>query len=154
MAAARRENVGSTERAASAALGAALAVGGLLRGRTTGALMAAAGGMLLHRGATGYCALNQLIGRDSAEPAARRPGAEAAGIEEPWHPRRGADRWSGRVTGGEAGAMLGQTRGPAARGLDEQVEETFPASDPPAFAGGAAVPGGAPGRPSSGPAVT
>jgi len=136
-------NLGGTERAASAALGVALAVAGLLRGRATGALMAAAGGALLYRGTSGRCPAGPVLGRGGSEGADRARGREVRGIDEPWQPPRGADRWAPRVAGGEAGATLGQTRGPAARRVDEEVEETFPASDAPAFAGGTAVPGAA-----------
>jgi uncharacterized membrane protein len=51
----REINVGSTERMASAIAGGALTLYGLRRKDLPGALIAAAGGMLMYRGGTGYC---------------------------------------------------------------------------------------------------
>jgi uncharacterized membrane protein len=48
-------NVGSTERAVSAATGGLLAIRGLRRGGLSGVLMALAGAALVKRGVSGYC---------------------------------------------------------------------------------------------------
>jgi uncharacterized membrane protein len=70
-----RVNVGTAERVLSTALGAGLAR--LKRGRM-GAL--ALSGSLLQRGLTGYCALNSLIGRDSAATDTRVALSGTGGI--------------------------------------------------------------------------
>ncbi|MDX5348479.1 MAG: DUF2892 domain-containing protein [Hymenobacteraceae bacterium] len=71
-------NVGATERILSAAGGALLAYYGMQKKETPlGMAAAAAGGALLFRGVTGYCPVNQAIGRDSTHEA-----AEAIEIEE------------------------------------------------------------------------
>jgi uncharacterized membrane protein len=77
----RRVNVGHTERIISVALGAGVAwyaLARLRRGRT-GAL--ALSGSLLHRGLTGYCALNSLLGRDSASRDTRVALSGTGGIK-------------------------------------------------------------------------
>ena len=59
-------NVGRTERLLSMAAGGALAAYALRRRDLQGGLAAAAGAALLYRGATGHCALNERIGRNTA----------------------------------------------------------------------------------------
>jgi uncharacterized membrane protein len=61
-----RVNVGQGERWLSMVAGSALAAYGARRRDLPGGLAAAAGAALLYRGATGYCAFNERIGRDSA----------------------------------------------------------------------------------------
>jgi uncharacterized membrane protein len=61
-----RVNVGQGERWLSMVAGSALAAYGARRRDLPGGLAAAAGAALLYRGATGYCAVNERIGRDSA----------------------------------------------------------------------------------------
>jgi uncharacterized membrane protein len=61
-----RVNVGRAERWISMAAGSALAAYGARRRDLAGGLAAATGAALLYRGATGYCAVNARIGRDSA----------------------------------------------------------------------------------------
>lgn len=61
-----RVNVGKGERWLSMVAGSALAAYGARRRDLPGGLAAAAGAALLYRGATGYCALNERIGRDTA----------------------------------------------------------------------------------------
>jgi uncharacterized membrane protein len=60
-------NVGSTERILSAAGGALLFTYGLRQGSLSGLLLAAIGGGLIFRGASGYCPYNNAIGRNTAE---------------------------------------------------------------------------------------
>ncbi|HEV2292848.1 MAG TPA: SRPBCC family protein [Tepidisphaeraceae bacterium] len=60
-------NVGSTERAASVAGGAILALFGVKRGGLAGLVTTALGGALLHRGVTGHCHLNQALGIDTTD---------------------------------------------------------------------------------------
>ena len=61
-------NVGRNERVASLIGGVALALYGA-RKQTPGALaLAAAGGALIYRGASGHCPLNSALGRNSARP--------------------------------------------------------------------------------------
>lgn len=67
-------NTSTTERIASAAAGAALAAWGLRRGDLLGYALAACGGGLLFRGASGHCVTYQLLGISTArrnEPGVR-----------------------------------------------------------------------------------
>lgn len=59
-------NVGDVERWASAVAGLALALYGVNKRGNSGWLMAAIGGMLLQRGATGHCQVYEAIGLNSA----------------------------------------------------------------------------------------
>ncbi|GAA4438238.1 SRPBCC family protein [Pontibacter saemangeumensis] len=59
-------NVGDTERIVSLVGGALLAYYGLSKPNAGGIAMAAVGGALLFRGATGYCPMNEALGRDSS----------------------------------------------------------------------------------------
>jgi uncharacterized membrane protein len=61
-----RVNVGRGERWLSLAAGSALAVYGARRRDLAGSIAAATGAALLYRGATGYCAISDRIGRDTA----------------------------------------------------------------------------------------
>lgn len=60
-------NVSRPERVLSAVAGAAMALVGLRQSGAAGLLSTVAGGALLFRGFTGYCPLNQMIGRDNAD---------------------------------------------------------------------------------------
>lgn len=71
---AQQINVGSTERAVSVAGGAILALFGLKRGGIAGLATAALGGALVHRGATGHCAVNAALGVDTAQDAQHAHG--------------------------------------------------------------------------------
>lgn len=70
----RAINVGATERTASVASGAILALFGLKRGGLGGLAMTAVGGALLHRGTTGHCAINQALGIDTARDTQHKHG--------------------------------------------------------------------------------
>ncbi|MBT1701773.1 DUF2892 domain-containing protein [Fulvivirgaceae bacterium PWU20] len=71
-------NVGSTERIASVLLGAAATVYGLRNlGSLSGIAMTIAGGMLVYRGASGYCMINNAIGRNTA--SRKTPAMEVRG---------------------------------------------------------------------------
>ena len=61
-----QQNVGEAERWASIVGGAALVVGGLLRGNSRGALAALVGGGLLYRGVSGHCLMYELLGISTA----------------------------------------------------------------------------------------
>ena len=69
---ARGVNVGPGERAASALAGAVLALYGVTRSSARGALLALAGGALVHRGVTGHCRGYAALGIDRSPT---RPGA-------------------------------------------------------------------------------
>lgn len=60
-------NVGETERYVSAGAGALLTTLGLHRGGLSGVLLASLGGYLVYRGASGYCAISNAIGRNTAD---------------------------------------------------------------------------------------
>lgn len=60
-------NVGDSERVMSVAGGALLTAIGLRRGGLGGILLAVIGGSLVFRGASGYCPINEAIGRDTSE---------------------------------------------------------------------------------------
>lgn len=62
-----RINVGPNERYLSVGGGALLTTIGLRRGGLGGILLAALGGALVYRGATGYCPINSAIGRDTSK---------------------------------------------------------------------------------------
>jgi hypothetical protein len=125
-------NVGTAERWVSALAGAGLAMAGLSRRSPAGTAMAAAGGMLIWRGIGGSCLLYSALGWSTAPPV-------------PTSPDRGADRWAIRpsIPFGEAGSRLGQTRD---QRLEDDLEQSFPASDVPAHMGGTTHAGSAPGR--------
>ncbi len=59
-------NVGQNERYVSVGAGALLTTIGLRRGGLGGILLAALGGALVYRGASGYCPINSAIGRDTS----------------------------------------------------------------------------------------
>lgn len=59
-------NVGGAERWASLALGLGLVAAGLASRSRNGKLAAATGGMLVFRGATGFCPVSAAVGRDTA----------------------------------------------------------------------------------------
>ena len=71
-----RVNVGTSERIASAAGGAALVALGLKKGSLGGLALALTGGALVGRGLSGYCPVNAAAGRDTAEPSAHRDALE------------------------------------------------------------------------------
>jgi hypothetical protein len=111
-------NLSSVERAASAAIGMLLAVVSLTRGgplaRTTAAATA---GALLLRALSGHCAV---------KAALRGHSSLADGVRDQV---RGLKSDPLVETHGRPGSPLHTARADA---VDEAVEESFPASDPPA----------------------
>ena len=73
-------NVGDVERWTSAAVGAGLLFAGLSRRNTGGVMTAVAGGVLLFRGASGYCPVNAAVGRNSAADNTRTALGGSRGI--------------------------------------------------------------------------
>ncbi len=61
-----RVNVGPTERALSVAGGTVMTYLGVRKPSLGGLALALVGGSLLYRGATGYCSVNEAMGRDTA----------------------------------------------------------------------------------------
>lgn len=79
----RRRNVGQGERVVSMLGGSVLTLYGLTRGSLKGLLMAAAGGGLLYRGASGHCPSYQAMGvdRTAEEPSNEIRISEAVTVE-------------------------------------------------------------------------
>ena len=79
-------NVGRAERLASMVGGGALALWGLRQGSLGGLALAAAGGALVYRGATGHCELYHGLGVNTSErthsPAASIPADRGVRLEE------------------------------------------------------------------------
>lgn len=78
----RGRNVSQVERWASIAAGAGLALWGVSRRGANGWTMAAVGGMLLQRGATGHCQMYEALGMNTAGTGAdtRRALGGSAGV--------------------------------------------------------------------------
>src|SRR5688572_2426566 len=70
-------NVSETERVASMVGGGALALFGLSRASLGGLGLAALGGALLYRGATGHCDLYDMLGMSTAEPRGPATGVRS-----------------------------------------------------------------------------
>ncbi|NUQ63778.1 MAG: DUF2892 domain-containing protein [Pirellulales bacterium] len=62
------QNVGTTERLASALIGGGLVLAGLMRGKWAGLVMGIGGGALVYRGLTGYCPAYNALGIRTNEP--------------------------------------------------------------------------------------
>jgi hypothetical protein len=112
-------NLSSRERAASALLGLTFSLLGMRRGppwlRAIGAL---AGVSLLARGVAGHCAVKAALGGHSSL---------TEGLSDQW---RGMSRTRARVAiDGLPGSPVHAAK---SRAVDESIEESFPASDPPA----------------------
>jgi hypothetical protein len=62
------QNVGSTERIASVVLGGLMTIYGITNMKSPiGAAVGLIGGAMLFRGSTGYCPVNDAIGRNTAD---------------------------------------------------------------------------------------
>jgi len=71
-------NVGNAERIASVIAGTALVVGAAARPSLARIILAFAGAALLQRGLSGYCALYQRLGFDTASPLVDHDSVEIA----------------------------------------------------------------------------
>ena len=79
-------NINNTERQFSLIGGTVLAVCGLLRGSVSGLVLAAIGGGLIYRGASGHCHLYEALDYSSAEDGEnKRITNQQRGQEAPLH---------------------------------------------------------------------
>jgi Protein of unknown function (DUF2892) len=111
-------NLSSVERAASSLLGLLFGAMAIREGRPwVRAAAAIAGGLLLARAASGHCAVKAAtLGHSSL----------ADGVKDQL---RGLSRAANVATDGRPGSPLREAR---SRSVDDAVNDSFPASDPPA----------------------
>ena len=136
-------NVGQAERVASAAVGGTLLLLGLGRRSLGGAVVAALGGGLVYRAATGHCHLYQALGVDTSDRGASEDAPEAVAAITIGRPAGELDRlWRDpqtltRITSGFAkvtsagdGRMHWKVHGPLGRDYEwgTQVVEDRPGS--------------------------
>jgi hypothetical protein len=107
-------NVGSKERMPSLLVGGLLALLGLSRGSLRGLLLAAIGGILVYRGATGHCPVYQTLGMDTSD------------YELASYDRTGANAVDPEMVG---------VKPPNEDNVEEASWESFPASDAPSWTG-------------------
>jgi hypothetical protein len=119
-------NVGDAERWASMIGGGVLAAAGLRRGGGAGVLMALAGGMLVARGITGHCGVKaMLMDRPHADENIGDSQSDSrVERQEGMQDRVKEDRAEDR-------------RNRPWNKVDEASDQSFPASDPPAYSSGA-----------------
>jgi hypothetical protein len=129
-------NVGNVERGISLLIGGALIARALRQGEQQtplGWALGLGGAALALRGATGYCPVNQALGRNTAEGA-------GDGWQGRWKERT---RFEGPREGSQDRLESGWPLPEGARrirpnerdldAVDEAAVESFPASDPPSF---------------------
>jgi uncharacterized membrane protein len=112
------ENLSTAERTLSALAGIALSLLTLRRGSpVVRTVSGAVGTALLARALAGHCGMKSALTGETSL---------GEGLADQWH------RMSGKVSSAARGLSGSRARAAKSDAIDESVEESFPASDPPA----------------------